>query len=126
MLYQSLSVLFAHLTHANIQMPEKADRLFSYIFITPNMHKVHHHYQQPLTDSNYGNIFAFWDRIFGTYRKVKHTKMLNYGIDTHMKVVEHDRLSNLLMIPFQPYRKHPPLIHEKIEKPIKAKLQDVE
>jgi sterol desaturase/sphingolipid hydroxylase (fatty acid hydroxylase superfamily) len=116
MLYQSLSVLFAHLTHANIHMPEKADRLLSYIFITPNMHKVHHHYQQPLTDSNYGNIFAFWDRLFGTYRKVEDTKTLTYGIDTHMKAEENDSLPNLLMVPFQPYRKPQPLTHDKIEK----------
>jgi sterol desaturase/sphingolipid hydroxylase (fatty acid hydroxylase superfamily) len=111
MLYQSLSVLFAHLTHANVHMPEKTDRLLSYAFITPNMHKVHHHYQQPLTDSNYGNIFAFWDRLFGTYRKVEDTKSLTYGIDTHMKAEEHDNLSHLLLIPFQPYRT--PLTPEK-------------
>jgi hypothetical protein len=71
---------------------------------TPNMHKVHHHYQQPLTDSNYGNIFAFWDRLFGTYRKVEDTKSLTYGIDTHIEAEENNNLSNLLLIPFQPYR----------------------
>lgn len=116
MLYQSLSVLFAHLTHANVHVPEKADRILSYIFITPNMHKVHHHYQQPLTDSNYGNIFAFWDRLFGTYRKVEDTKTLTYGIDTHMKAEENGSLPNLLKIPFQPYRKPQPLTHDKIKK----------
>lgn len=59
MLYQSLSVLFAHLTHANIRMPKRIDRALSYVFVTPYMHKVHHHFQQPLTDTNYGNIFLF-------------------------------------------------------------------
>ena len=42
MLYQSLSVLFAHLTHANISLPQNLDRIISYLFVTPNMHKVHH------------------------------------------------------------------------------------
>ena len=104
MLYQSLSVLFAHLTHANIQMPAKVDRALSWIFITPLMHKVHHHYQQPLTDTNYGNIFAIWDRLFGTFAQVEDTRALQYGIDTHMDPEENDRLSNLLKIPFQQYR----------------------
>lgn len=104
MFYQSMSVLFAHLTHANINMPKSVDRVLSWVFITPLMHKVHHHYQQPLTDTNYGNIFSFWDRMFGTFAQVDDTKELIYGVDTHMKAEENDRMSNLLKIPFQPYR----------------------
>jgi sterol desaturase/sphingolipid hydroxylase (fatty acid hydroxylase superfamily) len=104
MLYQSFSVLFAHITHANINMPDRVDYALSFIFVTPNMHKVHHHYTQPLTDTNYGNIFAIWDRIFGTYAKVDDIKKLKYGIDTHMDPKENDRVSNLLKIPFQEYR----------------------
>ena len=104
MFYQSLSVLFAHITHANINMADKVDKALSYVFITPNMHKVHHHFTQPLTDTNYGNIFAFWDRIFGTFAEVDNTKSLIYGIDTHMKQEENDQVGNLLAIPFQKYR----------------------
>lgn len=104
MLYQSLSVLFAHITHANIKMPKTIDRALSWVFVTPLMHKVHHHYTQPLTDTNYGNIFSFWDRIFGTFAQVEDTTELIYGIDTHMDAKENDKMSNLLKIPFQPYR----------------------
>jgi len=104
MLYQSLSVLFAHLTHANINMPRKIDRALSYVFITPNMHKVHHHFAQPLTDTNYGNIFAIWDRLFGTYTEVNSPDDITYGIDTHMDPEENDSFKNLLKIPFQTYR----------------------
>ena len=107
MLYQSLSVLFAHLTHANINMPRKVDQALSFIFVTPNMHKVHHHYQQPLTDTNYGNIFAIWDRLFGTFAYVENADSLTYGVDTHMDAKDNDRLGNLLAIPFQPYRPTP-------------------
>lgn len=104
MFYQSMSVLFAHITHANINMPRGLDRALSYVFITPLMHKVHHHYTQPLTDTNYGNIFSFWDRMFGTFAQVDDAKELIYGIDTHMKPEENDKMGNLLQIPFQPYR----------------------
>lgn len=105
MLYQSLSVLFAHLTHANISLPNRLDRLISYLFVTPNMHKVHHHYKQPLTDTNYGNIFSIWDRVFGTYTFVEDSKSLVYGIDTHIKDKKIDSFSNLLLIPFKKMRK---------------------
>ncbi|WP_421976864.1 sterol desaturase family protein [Roseivirga seohaensis] len=104
MVYQSLSVLFAHITHANIRMPKSVDRVLSWLFVTPLMHKVHHHYTQPLTDTNFGNIFSIWDRIFGTFAQVDDTKSLVYGIDTHMDPKENDDMVNLLKIPFQPYR----------------------
>ncbi|MFT4834601.1 MAG: sterol desaturase/sphingolipid hydroxylase (fatty acid hydroxylase superfamily) [Marinoscillum sp.] len=104
MLYQSLSVLFAHITHANINLPKGFDKALSYILVTPNMHKVHHHFTQPFTDTNYGNIFSIWDRIFGTFASVENTQELKYGIDTHMRAEENDALGNLLKIPFQKYR----------------------
>jgi len=105
MLYQSLSVLFAHLTHANISLPQNLDRIISYLFVTPNMHKVHHHYKQPLTDSNYGNIFSIWDRVFGTYTYVSDSKSLTYGIDTHINDRKIDSFTNLLLIPFKKLKK---------------------
>lgn len=102
-LYQTLSVLFAQVEHANIRIPDTLDRIISWIFVTPNMHKVHHHYVQPLTDTNYGNMFSIWDRLFGTYAYAD-PDTLTYGIDTHMEEEEHSRFTNLLKLPFQPYR----------------------
>lgn len=102
-LYQSLSVVFSQFNHANIPLPKKWDKLLSYIIISPDMHKVHHHYKLPYTDSNYGNIFSVWDRIFGTYSYLDREKII-YGVDTHMKPEEHNKLMNLLKIPFQKYR----------------------
>ncbi|MEM9326757.1 MAG: sterol desaturase family protein, partial [Bacteroidota bacterium] len=94
MLYQSLSVLFAHITHANLNVPHHLDKALSYVLVTPNMHKVHHHYQQPLTDTNYGNIFSIWDRMFGTFHYVDDIHELQYGVDTHMKAEENTSLGN--------------------------------
>ncbi len=102
-LYQSLSVLFTHLTHANLNIPDKIDKVISLILVSPNMHKIHHHYKLPLTDTNYGNIFSIWDRIFGTFRYVN-ARELVYGIDTHMDQKETQNMGELLKIPFTPYR----------------------
>lgn len=102
-LYQSLSVVFSQFNHANIPLPKKIDKLLSYFIISPDMHKVHHHYKLPYTDSNYGNIFSVWDRLFGTFSYLEREKIV-YGIDTHMKSEEHNELPNLLKIPFQKYR----------------------
>ena len=102
-LYQSLSVVFSQFNHANIPLPKKLDKVLSYIIISPDMHKIHHHYKLPYTDSNYGNIFSVWDRIFGTYSYLDRDKII-YGVDTHMNPNEHNDLGNLLKIPFQKYR----------------------
>jgi sterol desaturase/sphingolipid hydroxylase (fatty acid hydroxylase superfamily) len=59
--------------------------------------QVHHHYKLPYTDSNYGNIFSVWDRLFGTFRTLPKEEIV-YGIDTHMKNEEHNELKNLLKI----------------------------
>jgi len=104
MLYQTLSAFFGHMTHANVQMPKKLDKILSLIFITPHFHKIHHHHTLPLTDSNYGNIFSFWDTLFKTSRKVDNLKDITYGIDTHMKKEEISSLKNLLLIPFQSFK----------------------
>mgnify|MGYP001296348789 FL=1 len=103
MLYQTISAFFAALTHANINVPKWLDKSLSFIFVTPHFHKIHHHYLLPYTDSNYGNIFSIWDYIFSTTTKLEMVK-LKYGIDTHMKIEEHSKIKNLMLIPFQAYR----------------------
>ena len=103
MLYQALSVVLSQFNHANIRLPEKLDQWLSLVIVTPNMHHVHHHYILPQTDSNYGNIFSIWDRIFRTFSYMKQED-IKYGIDTHLAENEHSRISRMLKIPFEPYR----------------------
>ncbi|MFO0943751.1 MAG: sterol desaturase family protein [Pirellulales bacterium] len=106
MLYQSLSVVLSQFNHANIGLPDRLDRWLSWIIVTPDMHHIHHHFQQPLTDSNYGNIFAIWDRLCGTFVRVPRQE-LKYGIDTYPDSAENSAVVPLLRIPFQKYRPSP-------------------
>jgi sterol desaturase/sphingolipid hydroxylase (fatty acid hydroxylase superfamily) len=102
-LYQTLSVVATQFTHANIALPKRIDKIMSFVLVSPDMHKVHHHYKLPYTDSNYGNIFSIWDRLFGTFSYLEREQLV-YGVDTHMQPKEHNDLKNLLAIPFQKYR----------------------
>ena len=104
MLYQSMSLVFTQLTHANIKMPKKLDKVLSYVIVSPDMHKVHHHNLLPYTDSNYGNIFSIWDRILGTYLELDREKIV-YGVDTFPDEKKNSDLIELLKQPFQGYRK---------------------
>lgn len=104
MLYQSLSVVFSQFNHANIRLPKKVDNVISWFVVSPDMHKVHHHYQLPYTDSNYGNIFAIWDRLFGTYM-IMDVKDIVYGVDTFPDEKENSSIAGLLKQPFHKYRR---------------------
>ena len=104
MLYQSLSLVATQFSHANIKLPKAVDKALSYILVSPDMHKTHHHYKLPHTDSNYGNIFSIWDRFFGTYSYLDRD-VLVYGVDTFPNEIENSSWKSLLKQPFQPYRK---------------------
>ena len=104
MLYQSLSIVATQFSHSNIKLPKKIDKLISYVLVSPDMHKVHHHYKMPYTDSNYGNIFSVWDRLLGTYMELDTDKIV-YGVDVFPDEKENSNIKDLLKQPFQKYRK---------------------
>jgi len=54
--------------HANIAYPRWVERLFGWLLVTPALHHVHHSPDLRHTNSNYGIMFSFWDRIFRTYQ----------------------------------------------------------
>lgn len=97
-LYRSVSAIMTHFNHANIRVPLWLDKPISWIFVSPNMHKVHHHYKRPYTDSNYANIFSLWDRLFGTFA-YEDPRNLRYGVDV-LDDNTSDNLKYQLGLPF--------------------------
>ena len=66
------------------------------MLFTPSIHWVHHHAVRRDTDSNYGNTFSFWDRLFGSFSPTKRWAEMPIGIEG-----ETDRpLARLLAAPF--------------------------
>ncbi|GAA4345160.1 sterol desaturase family protein [Flaviaesturariibacter amylovorans] len=99
MIFQTLLVLATAFTHANISLPRRLDRALSWVFVSPNMHKVHHHWQQPYTDSNYGAVLSVWDRLFGTFQTLE-PKDIRYGLDRYYPNEEDENFGMLLKRPF--------------------------
>lgn len=58
-------------SHSEVRLPEPMARILAWLFITPNLHHVHHHQDLPNTDRNYGDVFSLWDRLFGTLAHVE-------------------------------------------------------
>ena len=51
---------------------------FEFIFNSPSSHRVHHASNSFYLDKNFGAIFIFWDRIFGTYQQ--ESQPITYGL----------------------------------------------
>ncbi|WP_442590962.1 sterol desaturase family protein [Pedobacter sp. AW31-3R] len=51
-----------------------------HIMITPSLHGIHHASDEKYLDKNFGDVFTFWDRIFGTFQKEEEAP--KYGL-TH-------------------------------------------
>jgi sterol desaturase/sphingolipid hydroxylase (fatty acid hydroxylase superfamily) len=56
--------------HANVSLSPRIDRILRYVIVTPNMHHAHHFDELLDQKTNLGDLFTWWDRIFGTYREV--------------------------------------------------------
>ena len=59
------------------------------LVVTPYLHRIHHSPEPIETDSNYGNVFTIWDRLFGTYRgtALRHGEAVRFGLDD----ISHER-----------------------------------
>ena len=42
---------------------------YEYVFVSPSNHRIHHAQNKHYVDANYGGVFIFWDRLFGTYKE---------------------------------------------------------
>lgn len=97
--YRLWSVLNGLLEHANVRVPTRIDTIASLVVTTPNTHKVHHSRNQRETDSNYGNIFSLFDRLFSTFTPSIHGTQIEYGLDGH-DAAGAQTTAGLLVMPF--------------------------
>jgi len=56
-----------------------------HIIVTPSHHRVHHALNKEYLDKNLGQIFIFWDKLFGTYQQELPTVVPVYGITRPVK-----------------------------------------
>jgi sterol desaturase/sphingolipid hydroxylase (fatty acid hydroxylase superfamily) len=91
--------LFAH---ANADLPGGLDRLMRRVWVTPNLHRIHHSTDIAEQNSNFGMLFPVWDRMFGTYRaesRLPHTTMPIGLANLPLSIASH--IWPLLAMPFR-------------------------
>jgi alkylglycerol monooxygenase len=58
---------------------------YEWVFVTPSNHRVHHAQNQIYIDRNYGGVFIFWDRLFGSFQEELDADKPIYGIRKALK-----------------------------------------
>jgi sterol desaturase/sphingolipid hydroxylase (fatty acid hydroxylase superfamily) len=67
--------------HADLALPAWLDAALARVTPTPRTHRVHHARRLPWTDSNFGTVFTWWDRLFGTWRTREDVACMETGVE---------------------------------------------
>lgn len=82
-IYETLFFTAIVIHHSNIKISAGFDARYRRLFSSPLMHRIHHSNRMAETNSNYGSVFSFWDRLFGSYTKVAKEEII-FGVDEKM------------------------------------------
>jgi sterol desaturase/sphingolipid hydroxylase (fatty acid hydroxylase superfamily) len=63
---QTLALAAAIWQHADIRLPERLEHVLAAVIITPRLHRLHHHPDRAVHDTNFGDSLVLWDWMFGT------------------------------------------------------------
>lgn len=89
-------------THANLELPANFERRLRWLFVTPEMHRIHHSVHKDETNSNFGFHLSLWDRLFGSYRDKPRDGQTTMQIGLHEFRENRDQsLWALLVNPFR-------------------------
>jgi len=101
LLFEILLSATSLFSHANFRLPKKLEAFVRGVFVTPDMHRVHHSIRREETDSNFGFNFSTWDRVFRSYKanSIDGDRQV-FGVDG-FREPNQLTLVNLLLQPFR-------------------------
>lgn len=89
--------------HSNWQLPIHLERALNAVVVTPRMHGIHHSIVQRETNSNWGTIFCWWDKLHRTLRRDVPQDAITIGVAAYRD--EHElTVGKLLALPFREQR----------------------
>lgn len=97
LIYEFLYALLNIFAHANIKIPFPIEKQLEKIFVTPRFHRLHHHPDRKIHDSNYSTIFSFWDKFFKTHTSIQKEDSFLFGVQGRSR----KNFLELLILPFK-------------------------
>jgi len=99
--YGIIFSIYTIFEHTKILIPDKINQLLSYLFITPNLHRIHHSIDYKESNRNFGIVFSLWDRLFTTFTEKTNKSLttISFGIEQKQTPDKFD-LKGMLINPF--------------------------
>jgi sterol desaturase/sphingolipid hydroxylase (fatty acid hydroxylase superfamily) len=106
--YSLLAMAIQLLAHTNIHTPAWLERGLGTVLVTPGFHQIHHSREVGETNSNYGQVFVFWDHLFGSNsgRAGDRERPIEFGLD-HFRDAGSQLPHRLLLQPVLPQQASP-------------------
>jgi len=85
--------------HSNWRLSLGLERCLNHVIVTPRMHGIHHSIVERETDSNWGTIFCWWDKLHRSLRRDIPQNEITIGVAA-FRDEEELTLGKLLALPF--------------------------
>ena len=89
--------------HSNLRLPLRFERLLNRLLVTPRMHGIHHSQMRPETNSNFGVVFPWWDKLHRTILLNVPQSSIEIGIPAY-STPDDNRFWQVLTLPFRKQR----------------------
>jgi sterol desaturase/sphingolipid hydroxylase (fatty acid hydroxylase superfamily) len=99
--YKSVMLAIILFHHSNVRVPARVDAALRRLIVPPSMHRVHHSDIPAETNTNYGTVFSFWDRLFRSFRLRPDPALIHFGTGRH-DGADWQAIPRLLTLPLQP------------------------
>ncbi len=97
----------ATFNHSNVNMPNWLEKMIRVVFVTPDMHRIHHSIISKETDSNYGFSLSCWDKFCRTYTAQPQQPQTEMAIGlANFRNADELGFSRLLWLPFETPKNH--------------------
>ncbi|MBZ0216305.1 MAG: sterol desaturase family protein [Fimbriimonadaceae bacterium] len=80
--FEIVEILIGIATHTSLKLPQAGEKYLRILFITPGLHRLHHSDSMSESETNFGTVFSFWDRLFGTFLADPVRDMSDYRLGT--------------------------------------------
>ena len=111
-----LCILFHH---SNVRLPLGWERRMARILVTPRLHGIHHSAVSEELNSNWSSGLTVWDWLHGTLKTEVPQNQIVIGVPGY-RDDEHQKLKNLLLLPFRDGAKVTPMAHTITREPLSA------
>ena len=81
LLFEAVVLSSAIFHHSDAKLPARLEATLARVIITPSIHWIHHHALRVDTDSNYGTLFSFWDRMFRSASRTMRYADMPIGVE---------------------------------------------